>query len=231
MADNESGFRIVLKDQKVSPVTLTTANLGLILIPYFGARLARPGRAVRFFINKNLSKTAEVLGNGSVSTILEDVSLVPPPIISVDVDGTPIRNHILEVSLPYPKPKMELRRDAISEKSSWEWEVLVGVEVRDEKGCGVEADYVYTAVWDGDFRESPRRADISGRDVFEVCLPKGFRRAKVKVKLEKLDCEQELVIKEPLTPIPAMSLEQKLLWLSGALIFLLLIIGAIYFGQ
>ena len=229
MADE--GYKVVLKEQKVNRLTLTTANIALVLIPYLGSRLAKAGRQVRFFVNKNLSETAEVLGDGSVSTILGDVPLVPPPIISVEVDGTPIKNHILEVSLPYPKPKMELRRDEISEKNSKEWEILIGVEVRDEKGCGVEADYVYTALWDGDFRESPRRADIEGRDVFDFHLPKGFRQVKVKVRLDKIDCESELIIKEPLPPLPRMSLEQKLLWMSGALIFLLLIIGAIYFGQ
>lgn len=228
MAD---GFRIVIKEQRVNLVTLTTANIGLIIIPYQGSQLARAGREVRFFVNKNLSKTAVVMGDGSVSTILEDVSLIPSPIISVDVDGTPIHDQVLEINLPYPKPKLNLRRGEIEDKGKWE--AVIKVEVHDEKGCGVAADYVWEARWDGDFVDAGGRTDKDddGRDTFTVFLPKGFQQAKVKVKLDKLDCERELIIKEPLPPLPELSLRTKIFLVAVAAVFLLLVFLGVYLGQ
>jgi|SRR3989344_118047 len=230
MADQE-GFRVVVREQKVSPVTLTSVNIGLVIIPYQGSRLARPGREVRFFVNKNLSKTAAVMAGGSVSTILENVPLVPPPIISVDVDGTPIRDHVLEINLPSPKPKMVLRRGEIEDKGKWE--IPVKVEVHDEKGCGVEADYVWEARWGGDFLDSGGRTDKDddGRGIFTVFLPKGFRQAMVKVKLEKLDVERELTIREPAPSLPKMPVKQKLFTAFVVSLFLLLVVGALYLGR
>ena len=227
MADG--GYKVVLKEQRVTQVTLTTANIGLVLIPYHDSRLARPGRVVRFFINKNLSKTAEVMGDGSVSTILEDVPLIPPPIISVDVDGTPIKDQLLEVNLPYPKPKMIIRRGEMSGEKG-KWEVEMKVEVHDEKGYGVEADYGYEVVWDGNFVDGGRKTDKDddGRDTFSMVMPKGFRQAKVRVKLDKIDCERELVIKEPVEPLPDMSpKDKKRLWI-GSVVFLAVILFSVF---